>query len=52
AKTATQVQFEKIIAFMALLTMVIDTERSDAIFKVLGKLKTVFSTMGEEVRVQ
>nr|WIC44011.1 polyprotein [Yambean mosaic virus] len=52
AKNATQVQFEKVVAFMALLTMVVDTERSDAIFKILAKLKTVFSTMGENVQVQ
>nr|AIC83445.1 polyprotein [Bean common mosaic virus] len=52
AKNATQLQFEKIVAFMALLTMVIDTERSDAIFKILSKLKTVFHTMGESVQIQ
>nr|AYR17243.1 polyprotein [Soybean mosaic virus] len=52
AKTATQLQLEKIEAFMALLTMCIDNERSDAVFKVLSKLKTFFSTMGEDVKVQ
>ncbi|ANA48365.1 polyprotein [Impatiens flower break virus] len=52
AKTGTQVQFEKIIAFMALITMIIDTERSDAIFKVLNKLKSVFQTMGDNVQTQ
>lgn len=52
AKTGLQLQFEKIVAFMALLTMIVDTERSDAVFKVLSKLKSVFSAMGEEVRVQ
>nr|NP_734116.1 6K1 protein [Bean common mosaic virus] len=52
AKNATQLQFEKIVAFMALLTMLIDTERSDAIFKILSKLKTVFNTMGETVQIQ
>nr|WKR38926.1 polyprotein [Potyvirus sp.] len=51
-KTATQLQFEKIVAFMALLTMCIDTERSDAVFKVLTKLKAVFGTLGEDVKVQ
>nr|YP_009667136.1 6K1 [Paris mosaic necrosis virus] len=51
-KTAVQLQFEKIVAFMALLTMCIDAERSDAIFKILSKLKTVFTTMGEDVKVQ
>nr|URX65488.1 polyprotein [Bean common mosaic virus]URX65490.1 polyprotein [Bean common mosaic virus] len=52
AKNATHLQFEKIVAFMALLTMLIDTERSDAIFKILSKLKTVFQTMGETVQIQ
>nr|YP_001974439.1 6K1 protein [Fritillary virus Y] len=52
SKEAIQLQFEKIIAFMALLTMCIDTERSDAIFKILSKLKTVFNTMGEDVMIQ
>lgn len=51
-KNHTQLQFEKIIAVMALLTMCFDNERSDAIFKILHRLKTVFSTMGEEVKVQ
>nr|YP_009458612.1 6K1 protein [Saffron latent virus] len=52
AKTEKQRQLEKIVAFMALLAMVIDSERSDAVSKVLSKLKSVFITMGEEVRVQ
>nr|BDC17099.1 polyprotein [East Asian Passiflora virus] len=52
AKTSVQCSFEKIVAFMALLTMCIDNERSDAIFKILNKLKVVFSTMGEDVKVQ
>nr|UUA79859.1 polyprotein [Bean common mosaic necrosis virus] len=52
AKTQTQLQLEKIVAFMALITMCIDTERSDAVFKILQKLKSVFGTMGEDVRPQ
>nr|AIN25415.1 polyprotein [Zucchini yellow mosaic virus] len=52
AKSAVQVQFEKIIAVLALLTMCFDAERSDAIFKILTKLKTVFSTVGGTVRLQ
>nr|NP_734382.1 6K1 protein [Cowpea aphid-borne mosaic virus] len=52
AKTHSQVHLEKIVAFMALLTMCVDAERSDAIFKILNKLKSVFGTMAEEVRVQ
>nr|YP_007001297.1 6K1 [Blue squill virus A] len=52
AKTAVQLQFEKIIAVLALLTMCIDAERSDAIFRILSKIKTVFTTMGEDVKLQ
>nr|AOR06520.1 polyprotein [Cowpea aphid-borne mosaic virus] len=52
AKTANQLHLEKIVAFMALLTMCVDAERSDAIFKILNKLKSVFGTMAEEVRMQ
>nr|ABO77134.1 polyprotein [Calla lily latent virus] len=51
-KTAIQLQLEKIVAFMALITMCIDNERSEAVFKVLSKLKTIFNTMGEDVKVQ
>nr|WIW80093.1 polyprotein [Wisteria vein mosaic virus] len=52
AKTKLQLQLEKIVAFMALLTMCIDNERSDAIFKILSKLKTIFGTMNEDVKIQ
>nr|BAN10294.1 polyprotein [Passion fruit woodiness virus] len=52
AKTQVQLQFEKIIAVLALITMCIDAERSDAIFRILSKLKMIFSTVGEDVKVQ
>nr|YP_002321502.1 6K1 [Zantedeschia mild mosaic virus] len=52
AKTAAQLQLEKVVAFFAILTMCFDTERSDAVFKVLNKLRAVFLTLGEGVRVQ
>uniref|UniRef100_A0A481UMW7 Genome polyprotein n=2 Tax=Dasheen mosaic virus TaxID=29271 RepID=A0A481UMW7_9POTV len=52
ARTALQLQFEKIIAFLAIVTMCIDAERSDAVFRLLSKLKTVFATVGEDVRIQ
>nr|YP_010809041.1 6K1 [Ugandan passiflora virus] len=51
-KTKVQMQLERIIAFMALITMFIDSERSDAVFNVLHKVKAVFGTLGEEVKVQ
>uniref|UniRef100_A0A481ULY1 Genome polyprotein n=1 Tax=Dasheen mosaic virus TaxID=29271 RepID=A0A481ULY1_9POTV len=52
AKTALQLQFEKIIAFLAIVTMCIDAERSDAVFRLLSKLKAVFATVGEDVKIQ
>nr|QZL13809.1 truncated polyprotein [Dasheen mosaic virus] len=52
AKTALQLQFEKIIAFFAIVTMCVDAERGDAVFRLLSKLKTVFATVGEDVRIQ
>ncbi|BBD74024.1 polyprotein [East Asian Passiflora distortion virus] len=52
SKTVNQLQLEKIIALMALITMCIDHDRSDAVFRILHKIKTVFGTIGEEVRVQ
>ncbi|AYC81022.1 polyprotein [Pleione flower breaking virus] len=44
--------FEKVIAFMALITMIFDERKSDAVFKCLGKIKTVFNTMSDVVRPQ
>ncbi len=52
AKTKTEHNLEKVMAFMALITMMYDTEKSDAVFRVLGKVKTIFGTLGEEVRYQ
>nr|AHY61037.1 polyprotein [Hardenbergia mosaic virus] len=52
AKTAVQLQFEKIIAILALATMCIDAERSDAVFRILSKIKMAFSTVGEDVKLQ
>nr|BBJ70068.1 polyprotein [Uraria mosaic virus] len=51
-KTVGQLQLEKIVAFMALITMCIDSERSDAVFRILNKLKAAFGTFGEDVRMQ
>nr|URN82058.1 polyprotein [Ugandan passiflora virus] len=51
-KTKVQLQLERVVAFMALITMFIDSERSDAVFNVLHKVKAVFGTLGEEVRMQ
>ncbi|BBD33993.1 polyprotein [Gomphocarpus mosaic virus] len=51
-KTYIERNFEKIIAFMALLTMMFDEKKSDAVFKCLGKIKTVFGTMDDVVRLQ
>ncbi|AER59752.1 polyprotein [Keunjorong mosaic virus] len=52
SKTYLEKNFEKIIAFMALITMMFDDKKSDAVFKCLGKIKTVFGTMEDVVRLQ
>nr|NP_734412.1 6K1 protein [Peanut mottle virus] len=52
AKTETELGLEKVVAYLALIAMIFDGERSDAVFRALSKLKTVFGTLGETVRYQ
>nr|QZA75297.1 polyprotein [Beet mosaic virus] len=42
----------KAVALMALFTMIFDTEKSGAVFTILRNIKSVFSTLGEEVKYQ
>nr|ADC55885.1 polyprotein [Freesia mosaic virus] len=51
-KSPTEKSLERTVAMVALLAMVFDTERSDAVFKILSKIKSVFSTLGDEVKYQ
>nr|YP_003582548.1 6K1 protein [Sunflower chlorotic mottle virus] len=43
---------EQVIAFITLITMLFDSERSDCVFKTLNKLKGIVSTLDCEVRHQ
>ncbi|UTQ50667.1 MAG: polyprotein [Plantago potyvirus 1] len=51
-KSKEEATLEKVVAFAALLAMMFDTERSDAVFRILSKLKTVLTTTGQEVFFQ
>nr|YP_009351889.1 6K1 [Sunflower ring blotch virus] len=50
--TAGVKNLEQIVAFVTLITMIFDSERSDCVFKTLNKLKGVVSTLDMEVRHQ
>nr|YP_010088112.1 6K1 [Platycodon mild mottle virus] len=41
AKSQEQAQLERIIAVIALILMVFDAERSDCVYKILNKLRTL-----------
>nr|YP_006438191.1 6K1 protein [Sweet potato virus 2] len=49
AKSAKESSYERIIAFIALVLMVIDAERSDCVYKSLNKLKGLMGTIGDGV---
>nr|UZN89712.1 polyprotein [Shallot yellow stripe virus] len=44
AKSHSEATLEKIVAYVALFAMLFNSEKSDGVFKVLSKLKTIFST--------
>nr|QFZ79334.1 polyprotein [Sweet potato virus G] len=46
AKGVKEANYERIIAFIALILMVVDAERSDCVYKALNKLKGLMSTIG------
>nr|QDA01852.2 polyprotein [Alstroemeria mosaic virus] len=43
---------EHVVAFITLVAMVFDAERSDCVFKILNKLKGIVSSLDSEVRHQ
>nr|URC17558.1 polyprotein [Zucchini yellow fleck virus] len=49
AKTENEKTMEQAIAFMTLLMMLIDTERSDCLFRILNKFKGVVGSIGQNV---
>nr|YP_611114.1 6K1 protein [Daphne mosaic virus] len=52
SKSAESQQYEKSLAFVALLLMVFDSERSDCVYKVLCKLRALTNICGERVQYQ
>nr|UZS00521.1 polyprotein [Pea seed-borne mosaic virus]UZS00522.1 polyprotein [Pea seed-borne mosaic virus] len=52
AKKHGEIRFEQTVALMALLAMMFGSDRSDAVFATLSKVRTIFTTMGQEVRCQ
>nr|QCG74723.1 polyprotein [Tobacco etch virus] len=49
AKQPEIAYFEKIIAFITLVLMAFDTERSDGVFKILNKFKGILSSTEREI---
>nr|NP_734422.1 6K1 protein [Pea seed-borne mosaic virus] len=52
AKKHGEIRFEQTVALMALLAMMFGSDRSDAVFSTLSKVRTIFTTMAQEVRCQ
>nr|YP_006390070.1 6K1 [Cyrtanthus elatus virus A] len=51
-KRKSENDLERIVAVIAMIMMVFDSSRSDAVFKILNKLKAVFGTFNERVQFQ
>nr|APZ75429.1 polyprotein [Jasmine virus T] len=52
AKNAEQVKLERIVAFISLVLMAFDSERSDCVYKILMKLKNLIGTCEQDVHFQ
>nr|WIW79763.1 polyprotein [Potato virus A] len=52
AKASEQINFERIIAFISLVLMMFDRERSDCVYRSLTKLKSLMSTVENTVQFQ
>nr|YP_009221986.1 6K1 protein [Jasmine virus T] len=52
AKNAEQIKFERIVAFISLVLMAFDSERSDCVYKILMKLKNLIGTCEQDVHFQ
>nr|YP_006423988.1 6K1 protein [Chilli ringspot virus] len=49
AKRESEVRLEQIVAFMALVMMIFDNDRSDCVYRVLNKFKNIVSTAEQDV---
>ncbi|QCC30246.1 polyprotein [Lotus latent virus] len=52
AKSPTEAKYERIIAMVALFMMAFDTERSDCVYKILNKLRTLTNIAQQDVHHQ
>nr|YP_009466008.1 6K1 [Hyacinth mosaic virus] len=52
AKKECEVELERVIAFMALVMMVFDNERSDYVHRALSKVKSLMSSIDSDVKHQ
>nr|WPN04274.1 polyprotein [Sweet potato feathery mottle virus] len=48
-KSRKEMQYERIIAFVSLLLMIVDSEKSDCVYKILQKLKGLMGTINSDV---
>nr|YP_002539445.1 6K1 [Pepper veinal mottle virus] len=48
SKRPAEAKLEQIVAFVALMMMVFDTDRSDCVYKVLNKLKNVMGVVDND----
>nr|YP_008320585.1 first 6-kDa protein [Habenaria mosaic virus] len=51
-KRESETRLEQIVAFIALVLMVFDNERSDCVYRVMNKLKNVMSVAEQDVNHQ
>nr|YP_003208054.1 6K1 [Canna yellow streak virus] len=51
-KGSTELQLEQAIAFATLLTMLFDADRSDAVFRILQKIRSCTQIIGTTVEHQ
>nr|NP_734226.1 6K1 protein [Japanese yam mosaic virus] len=49
AKRRGELELERVVAFIALVMMVFDSERSDCVVKILNKLKNIISSTDADV---
>nr|YP_001552415.1 6K1 [Tobacco vein banding mosaic virus] len=48
-KRASEVRLEQIVAFIALVMMIFDNDRSDCVYRVLNKFKNIVGVADQEV---
>nr|YP_001936190.1 6K1 [Algerian watermelon mosaic virus] len=49
AKTVNEKNMERILAFLTLIMMMVDADKSDCVYKLLNKFKSVVGTIEQDV---